>query len=87
MKKPEPLAGERTIKGNAMSAADSRALYVCRHCQCMVYMDALTPIKPPCPTCLAIDYDAVNVPAYTQASQAITYMLTSIKTSWQQGAH
>jgi hypothetical protein len=70
-----------------MDVVGSRALYVCRHCQSMLYMDALAPTKPPCPHCLHIDYDAVSVPAYTQASQAITYMLTSVNTRWEQSAH
>ena len=70
-----------------MNAAGSRALYICRHCQSMLYMDALRPTKPPCPHCLQIEFDAVTVPAYTQASQAISYMLTSVSLQWEQRAH
>lgn len=70
-----------------MNAAGSRALYICRHCQSMLYMEALTPNKPCCPHCLQVDYDAVKVPAYTQASQAIGYMLTSAGMQWTQSAH
>ncbi len=53
----------------------SRALYLCRHCQAMVYVEATTALKPPCPKCLQRDYESVFVPAYAQAAQVVRYML------------
>ena len=61
-----------------MSAVENRALYVCYHCQSMLYLVTTSPIKPPCPYCMHNEYDTVPVPAYTHVSQAISYMLTSV---------
>lgn len=60
-----------------MAVAKNRALYVCRHCQAMVYLKTTSVIKPPCPYCLQSSYELVNVPVYAHASQAINYMLST----------
>lgn len=53
----------------------NRALYMCRHCQTMVYVEITSATKPPCPSCLHRDYESVIVPVYAQATQAVRYML------------
>lgn len=53
----------------------NRALYQCRHCQTMVYVEITSAAKPPCPGCLHRDYESVIVPVYAQAAQAVRYML------------
>ncbi|SHF30342.1 hypothetical protein SAMN02745148_02289 [Modicisalibacter ilicicola DSM 19980] len=39
------------------------ALYKCLHCNLMVYIQAASPDKPPCPQCLHTDYERVEVPS------------------------
>ncbi|SDL86856.1 hypothetical protein SAMN05661010_02747 [Modicisalibacter muralis] len=53
----------------------NRALYVCRHCQTMVYVEIASATKPPCPRCLHKEYESVSVPVYAQAAQVVRYML------------
>ena len=40
-----------------------RALYKCLHCNLMVYIQATSPDKPPCPQCLNASYERVEVPS------------------------
>lgn len=54
-----------------------RALYLCRHCQTMVYVEVASITKPPCPRCLHREYESVSVPAYAQAAEATRHMLNA----------
>lgn len=58
-------------------SVESRALYVCRHCQAMVYLKSASVLKPPCPRCFRASYEPVNVPVYAHATQAVDYMLST----------
>ncbi|MBZ9558883.1 MULTISPECIES: hypothetical protein [Modicisalibacter] len=53
-----------------------RALYLCRHCQTLIYRtkaEAVT--SPPCPRCHSIDFEGVVVPPLMPSPLALGQML------------
>lgn len=60
-----------------MAAVEHRALYACRHCQIVLYLNTASLNKPACPRCSKKDYERVSVPAYEHASRAVHYMLAA----------
>ncbi|MBZ9539918.1 MULTISPECIES: hypothetical protein [Modicisalibacter] len=57
-------------------AESRRALFLCRHCQALVYVErrGARGVQP-CPRCRAGDLESVTVPHATYATQALGHLL------------